>query len=127
MRISILLLFGIILMISSCKKEDHQVALDDSIIQEYLAAHPNIKATKHSSGLYYQIITPGSGLSPVITSKVTVTYQGYLTDGTIFDQTQSGKTYTSYLYQLIKGWQIGIPLLKKGGKNKIRKCFCVGK
>lgn len=117
MKRSSLLLFALVVLLSACKKdEDPQDVIDDSIIQEYLAAHPNIKATKHASGLYYQILAEGSQFSPSITSKIEVTYKGYLTNGSVFDQTINGATYKNYLYNLIKGWQIGIPLLKKGGR-----------
>ena len=36
---------------------------------------------------------------------------------TIFGQTATDKTFTYALSGLIKGWQIGIPLMKKGGKS----------
>ena len=39
-----------------------------------------------------------------------------LITGTVFDQTAADKTFTYALTGLIKGWQIGIPLMKKGGK-----------
>ena len=44
-------------------------------------------------------------------------YKGYLPDGTVFDQTPGTETATFPLAGLIRGWQEGIPLLKKGGKG----------
>lgn len=70
--------------------------------------------TQHSSGIFYQIITPGSGVVPVVCSDVTVKYSGRTTtSNTPFDQNATGATFT--LGQLIAGWQIGIPLIKKDG------------
>ncbi len=46
-----------------------------------------------------------------------VKYKGYLTDGTVFDQTTGSLSATFSLSGLIEGWQEGIPLLKKGGKG----------
>lgn len=77
-----------------------------------------ITATKHSSGLYYQVITQGSGPTPNLNSKVWVTYVGKHMDGTIFDQS-TATPYNSYLRDLIEGWQIGLQLIQKGGHIKL--------
>lgn len=70
--------------------------------------------TQHPSGIFYKITTPGSGATPVVCSDVTVKYSGRLTtSNTPFDQNTTGVTFT--LGQLIAGWQIGIPLIQKGG------------
>lgn len=58
----------------------------------------------------------GSGASPSITSTAEVKYKGSLLNGTIFDQTAVDKTFSYALSGLVIGWQIGIPLMKKGGK-----------
>ncbi len=49
---------------------------------------------------------------PNINSVVTVTYEGRLTDGTIFD---SGEDATFQLSSLIEGWQIGLQEIGVGG------------
>jgi FKBP-type peptidyl-prolyl cis-trans isomerase FkpA len=70
--------------------------------------------TQHPSGLFYRIVTPGSGTVPGVCSDVTVKYIGKTTTSTTpFDQNTTGVTFT--LGQLIAGWQIGIPLIQKGG------------
>jgi FKBP-type peptidyl-prolyl cis-trans isomerase FkpA len=70
--------------------------------------------TQHSSGIFYQILNPGSGITPVVCSNVTVKYIGRLTtSSTPFDQNTTGVAFL--LGQLITGWQIGIPLVQKGG------------
>jgi len=87
---------------------------EESQIKAYATAN-NIQATRHTSGMYYQIIDSGAGATPVNNSTVTATYTGKLLNGTTFD---SG-TGSFPLYRVIEGWQIGIPLIKKGGKIKL--------
>jgi FKBP-type peptidyl-prolyl cis-trans isomerase len=50
-------------------------------------------------------------------SKVFVTYTGKLLNGRLFDQATSPVSF--YLGQVIEGWQMGIPLIKKGGRIKL--------
>lgn len=78
-----------------------------------------INATRHPSGLYYEIIIPGSLNKPIVSSRVFVRYIGKTFDGNIFDQ-QSNPGNTGWpLSTLIEGWKIGIPLIGKGGKIKL--------
>ena len=58
----------------------------------------------------------GTGTKPTTASTVEVKYKGSLINGTVFDQTATDKTFTYALSGLILGWQIGIPLMKEGGK-----------
>jgi len=112
-----LLLFSLILVtISSCKKDDFdpakQAAKDDVTIQAYIKAH-NITATKDPSGLYYSVITAGTGSYPTENSTVTVNSVGKLTDGTVFD-TEAGLQVS--LSSVIKGWKIGLQHINTGGR-----------
>lgn len=78
-----------------------------------------ITPTTHSSGLIYQIINGGSGATPTVNSTIYITYVGKFLDGTIFDQ-QTNSAATGWpLAQLIEGWRVGIPLIKKGGTIKL--------
>src|SRR5476651_953726 len=106
-----LLIFSLLLVtgFSACKKTASVdtaaiAAADDASIQAYIKAN-NITATKDPSGLYYAIITPGTGDYPNGNSTITVNSTGKLLDGTVFD-TESGLTIP--LSSVIKGWQIGI-------------------
>ncbi|MDN5284483.1 MAG: hypothetical protein JWR38_757 [Mucilaginibacter sp.] len=90
-----------------------QAAADSVLISAYLTANPTIKAKKDTaSGLYYQILTPGTGTNPTVNSTVTVSYTGSLLNGTQFG---SGTGFTTLLSGLIPAWQIGVPLIKTGG------------
>src|SRR4051812_9981541 len=85
-------------------------------ITTYAAAN-GITATKHMSGMYYQVINPGSGPTPNINSKVFVTYTGKRLDNTIFDQSSSVVSFN--LRDLVEGWQVGLPLIQKGGQIRL--------
>lgn len=116
-------LIASILLITSigCGKEEKgcvakKPEAEEPQILAYLSNN-NINAVKHPSGIYYVVQEPGSGVTPTINSRVYVTYTGKLLNGNVFDQ--STNTISFNLYQVIEGWQIGIPLIKKGGKIKL--------
>jgi len=92
-----------------------QFGKDTVIIKQYLVDH-QLTATKHNSGIYYIIDEPGNEYHPNDYSLVEVKYCGFLTDSTVFAQTQGDETFSSLLYDLIGGWRIGLPLIGKGGK-----------
>ena len=111
------------MVLSGCVKNEQACsnvapASEEAQIQAYATAN-GIAATKHSSGLYYQVVNPGSGASPSLTSKVFLTYKGQLLNGTTFDQGTDPSRTGWQLKGLIEGWQIGLPLIKKGGKIKL--------
>jgi FKBP-type peptidyl-prolyl cis-trans isomerase FkpA len=100
---------------SACK--DKTVQSEQAEIVNYAATN-GISATAHSSGLYYQIINAGSGPSPTLSSKVFIKYTGKLLNGTIFD-TQTTTPVSFSLNGVIQGFQIGLPLIQKGGTIKL--------
>jgi hypothetical protein len=70
-------------------------------------------------GVYYKMLKEGTGKQVSVTDTVVAFYKGYLfNNGLVFDQTKD-KPATFSLSRLIKGWQIGVPLCKVGGKIKI--------
>lgn len=111
----------LITVIASCKKDDvvDYGPIDKKIILDYLAAN-NLTAQSTASGLYYIIEKPGGLNHPNAYSAVTANYKGYLTDGSVFDQTYStGKPITFALSKVIKGWQEGLQLIGIKGKIKL--------
>jgi FKBP-type peptidyl-prolyl cis-trans isomerase FkpA len=118
------ILLGLLLLVgafSSCKKDDYdadkQLKIDDALIVDFIAKN-SIVAIKHSSGIYYQIITPGSGnVNFSASTSVSVSYEGRLLNGNVFDKSTTSSTFT--LGNLIQGWQIGIPLIQKGGMIRL--------
>jgi FKBP-type peptidyl-prolyl cis-trans isomerase FkpA len=114
----LLLLFAPLLVLSACFKDkaadpQQTVLNEDGNIKIYLAAHPEISATKDTSGVYYQILSPGSGTHAGPNATVTIDYSGQLFSGVSI----SGQTdYSNKLNALLTGWQIGIPLIAAGGQ-----------
>ena len=79
---------------------------------------PGVVTTE--SGLQYEIITAGSGASPASTDKVTVHYEGSLTDGTVFDSSyKRGNPATFGVTQVIPGWVEALQLMQPGAKWKL--------
>jgi len=121
MRILALCLIVISMMNVSCIKpsdgcRNKTVGSEEGTITAYAAAN-GINATRHSTGLYYEIINQGSGATPTTSSNIKVTYTGQLLSGYTFDQQTSPIELN--LAQVIAGWQIGVPLIQKGGRIKL--------
>ena len=120
----ILLAFLIIASLASCSK-DKECKYDEcgvkapaseiQNLQAYLQAN-NIVATEHCSGIYYTIQQQGTGTRPTACSAVSVYYKGTLTNGTVFDQTQTGSPASFNLGGLITGFKNGLLQIKTGGK-----------
>lgn len=107
-------------ILAGCNKSDDntlndkaQFEKDKSLIHEYLQKYA-INADSTSDGLFYIIddsTTSVNSKQATIDSKVTVNYVGYFLDNKVFD---SGNNIQFPLSQVIKGWQIGIPVLQEG-------------
>ncbi len=106
--------FSLLVFLSmGCQKET-QLEIDQRLLREYLAAN-NIEADFSPSGFYYRIEAPGTGPSPTVRSSIEIRYKGELLDGTVFDETPGTETVVFPLGGLIRGWQLGIPLIARGG------------
>ena len=113
--------FVILLIIAaSCTKDETDYGpIDNKIIEEYLTAH-SLTAQHTASGLYYIIEKPGGANHPTLHSAVSVNYKGYLTDGTVFDESYStGQPVVNALTGFIQGWQEGLQLIGIKGKIKL--------
>lgn len=77
-------------------------------------------AKKTASGLAYRVLTPGKGKDhPTATSRVTVHYSGWTTDGKMFDSSVArGEPATFSLGQVVKGWTEGVQLMVVGEKTR---------
>jgi FKBP-type peptidyl-prolyl cis-trans isomerase FklB len=73
-----------------------------------------------SSGLQYEIITPGNGPKPTLSDKVKVHYHGTTIDGTVFDSSVNrGEPISFPLNGVILGWQEGVALMPVGSKYRL--------
>ena len=79
-------------------------------------AAPPADATKTASGLAYKVLKQGEGGDkPGATSRVTVHYSGWTTDGKMFDSSiLRGKPATFPLNGVIAGWTEGLQLMSEG-------------
>jgi len=103
------------LFVACEKTPEEQAEYDEKKIVEYLE-EKEIEAIRHESGLYYVIDELGSGNNPGKTSTVTVNYVGFFMDGKVFD-INGNSTFS--LLNVIQAWQIGVPMIKRGGKIKL--------
>ena len=122
MKKSVLPLFLLFVMFSGlhCMKSTTactpKTPANEAVQMQAYCAGNGITPTVHSSGLFYQIMSPGSGPAASANSTIYITYVGKLADGTVFDQ-QNNSSMTGWpLNQLIEGWRVGIPLIQKGGR-----------
>lgn len=92
----------------------------DEVMINKFAGENNLNLTRDSSGLYYQIITPGTGTAVITdTTEVTTLYKLRYLNGTLIQETTSSNPYKSVLNVNIQGYQTGVKLLKKGGKIRL--------
>jgi FKBP-type peptidyl-prolyl cis-trans isomerase FkpA len=115
----IALFTAVCMVFAACKRFDpeEQAELDQEIISQYVADH-SLVAQSSASGLHWVIDSVGTGSFPTLSSTVTVDYRGYLTDGTVFDE--SGSAGLSFpLSSVIVGWQEGIPKFREGGEGML--------
>ena len=95
-----------------------QRQIDKKIIEDAIVSGKK-DVRENAKGIYYEMIKEGTGKQVSADDTVTIFYKGYLfANDSIFDQTKE-KPATFPLKRLIKGWQIGVPLCKVGGKIKL--------
>ncbi len=83
-------------------------------------AKPPADARRSSTGLYYKVLQPGAGArKPYDSSRVTVHYTGWKTDGKMFDSSvMRGAPATFKLDEVIKGWTEGVQMMVEGEKMR---------
>lgn len=117
MRITKLFLSFFVILALGCSKEKGCDPIppenEAPQIAKYISDN-NLTSVNSTKGIYYQIINGGFGAVPNINSTVDVLYKGKYLDGTVFEESSSIVSFP--LNKVIEGWQIGIPLIKKGGK-----------
>lgn len=121
------------LLTTSCLKDDSTSsapvtavtpAVDEAIIQKYVAAKGLTGAQRQPSGLYFVPVTTNAAAAQAKAGNtVSVLYTGQLLDGTVFDaSSRNGNTpitFTLGTGQVIKGWDEGIALMHKGEKSTL--------
>ncbi len=72
--------------------------------------------SKTADGLYYRDLTFGTGALVVKDTLVTVTYDGYLVDGTLFD---SGVSTEFAMTSVLPGFREGLIGMRVGGRRQL--------
>jgi FKBP-type peptidyl-prolyl cis-trans isomerase FkpA len=96
--------------------QQHQT--DIKLIEDAIASG-KIDTKSNEQGVYYTIMKEGTGRQVSLNDTVTVNYRLRLLNDTAIIQETKDKPATFPLKRLIKGWQIGVPLCKVGGKIKL--------
>jgi FKBP-type peptidyl-prolyl cis-trans isomerase len=102
-------------------ENQEKINSDLEVIDQYLEEN-NIAAQSTETGLRYVIDVEGTGDYPQPGDNVAVHYSGTLLDGTKFDSSYDrGDPFRFQLGlgSVILGWDLGIQLLKKGGKGTL--------
>lgn len=120
-------LSSVLLSIGCLKNENATTSCTPKTVAEEMTAmskfatDSGIVTTQDGSGILYQVIEPGTGATPTLSSTVTARYVGRFLSGQGFDSTTAkypdGIEFP--LNRVIQGWQIGIPKIKEGGKIKL--------
>lgn len=119
MKKYLLLIVLLVAGLSACQKittntlSEKQAVIDDQKIQDYVKAN-NLTVTKDAAtGVYYNIINPGTAPNPTVLSTVKVTYTyKYLNDLEIGTITGTQAKVSAF----VAGLQIGIPKIGTGGR-----------
>lgn len=95
-----------------------QPSIDEG--EKFLAENKKRKeVTTTETGLQYEIITEGTGLSPSDTNTVKVHYTGTLINGKVFDSSRDrGEPIEFPLNGVIRGWTEGVQRMKVGSRYK---------
>lgn len=108
------------------KAEKGKVAKEEG--EKYLAENAKKEGVVVlPSGLQYTVIKEGNGKKPKATDKVKCHYEGFLTDGTVFDSSvQRGEPAVFPLNQVIAGWTEGLQLMQEGAKYRFFIPYLLG-
>lgn len=111
------------LAVTACSESDtsdrlNQVANDVQAERDAERSQPAPQSTTTASGLRFETLTPGTGPRPQMGDTVLVTYEGRLTNGTLFDS--SAQPVPMVVGQLIPGFDEGLMLMNKGGRYRLR-------
>ena len=72
-----------------------------------------------ASGLQYEVLSSGSGISPVMGDSVTFHYTGSFINGEIFETSIGREPAKSKIGGLMRGWNEAVQLRKEGDKWKL--------
>lgn len=93
-----------------------QAEIDQNAIINH-AIDNTLDFQRTDSGIYYQIITPGTGDLIQWGDRIKVHYKGYFLNGSVFDSSiKRDKPLTFYVGNMVDGWNEMLQLLNVGSK-----------
>lgn len=95
-----------------------QANIEKTIIEKAIVAD-NTPLKNTTDGIYYAILKEGTGPQVNLTDTVTVKYRLHMLNDTATIDEAKDEPATFPLKRLIKGWQLGVPLVKVGGKIRL--------
>jgi len=105
------------------KAKEMEAVANDNMAKgkAFMAAYGKKKGVKAlDNGLYYKVLTKGSGKKPAPEDTVVVNYRGTLVDGTEFDSSyKRGQPATFTVNAVIQGWQDILPMMPVGSKWQV--------
>jgi FKBP-type peptidyl-prolyl cis-trans isomerase FkpA len=112
-------------IISSCSKDtpydkSAQFKIDSALIEKYIANN-GIKDVKKEKGVFYKIVNQGTGTDQIdLTDTLALFYDGRVLGAVkAFDSVATVTPRSFVLKDVILGWQIGVPLIKNGGRIRL--------
>lgn len=112
-------------IISSCSKDtpydkSAQFKIDSALIEKYVADH-KITDVKKEKGVFYKIVNQGTGTDQIaLTDTLALFYDGRVLGAVnAFDSVATATPRSFVLKNVILGWQIGVPLIKNGGRIRL--------
>ncbi len=102
-------------------KNDVSKKTEKDSISKYLERN-KITEKPTQSGLYFISLQEGNGIQPKVGNKVKVNYKGMFTNGKTFDSSYDAGApfeFKTGAKQVIRGFEEGILMMKKGGKAKL--------
>jgi FKBP-type peptidyl-prolyl cis-trans isomerase FkpA len=119
----------ILILLQSCNKEDKRADEEIVKLQQYLEQMGYTDLEPTNSGLYFVVLQPAEGVSPVRSDYININFTGRLVDGTIFDTSdralavannieRDNKIYGPHKFLLetmsIMGFREGLMMMKEG-------------
>ena len=110
----------LISVLAGCDKEYESIEqVDERKIQNYISAQ-KLNLVKDTSGMYYQVLNPGTGQAPKNSEVVFFTYTAKSIDGKEYFTPGSFATSTNFLgYVRPDAWRLALYHINKGGKIRI--------
>ncbi|HAI83319.1 MAG TPA: hypothetical protein DCL43_06610 [Chitinophagaceae bacterium] len=121
-----LLFVALVLLSAACNDQTRtgcsnvDPSKEDAALLAFCNANGMVGATKDASGMYFTVVSPGSGPRPNNGSTVRVLYTGKKMDGTVFDsQTDINRPASFGMTGVIQAFQQGLLKIRKQGTVRI--------